>query len=121
MLQAGHQDQGTAYHRLDTLAQLNVIADQLATSKASQLINQDNPFKISSLPYSHCDIFIHLDNSKKIKISTNLTSSLRNIITQDTLCQYWIAKKDLETTSHQIDWKLRQKSLSNLSTGEQRW
>ena len=84
----GHQDQGTAYHRLDKLAQLNVIADQLATSKASQLINQDKPFKTSSLPYSHCDIFIHLENSRKIKISTNLISSLRNIITQDTLRQY---------------------------------
>ena len=117
----GHQDQGTAYHRLDKLAQLNVIADQLATSKAFQMKYQDKLFQTTSLPYSHCDIFIQLENSQKTKVSTNLISSLQTIITQDDLRQYWIRKKNLENTSHQIDWGLRQKSLANLTTGEQRW
>ena len=43
------------------------------------------------------------------------------MITNDDLREYWIKKKDLDTTAHQIDWKLRNKSIANLSAGEQRW
>ena len=56
----GHQDKGSAYNTLSKIAQLNVIADQLASEKAKSMQqNPTNDMTRTSLPYSHCDILIH--------------------------------------------------------------
>ena len=77
--------------------------------------------QIFSLPLSHCDIFIHITTLGQHKISSNIIETLCSFITQNDLRKYWITKKDLNTTSHQIEWELCNKSLSNMTTVEQRW
>ena len=117
----GHQDSGSAYSTLNKIAKLNVDADHLATTKAAFIKQHQRQLTTISLPYSHCDIFISSDHSTTKKINSNLFDSLHHIITKDKLRNYWIDKKDLEHTVNQTDWDLRNKSLANLNTGEQRW
>ena len=57
----GHQDSGTAYHRLTKLAQLNVQADSLAKHSISIT---DNQHCQSSLPFSPCNILIYTETNK---------------------------------------------------------
>ena len=81
----GHQDHGTAYHRLTPLARLNVEADDLATTRAAQLNVHTRNLQNASLPYSHCDVFIQSRLTGNTKINSNLTGSLQSIITKENL------------------------------------
>ena len=110
---SGYQDRGTAYLKLSKLAQLNVQADHLAKTKAKQIQTETIHLAFTSLPYSPCDVILHTKNEGKIHICSNLIDSIRSYITNDDLRNYWITKKNLNDTSHQIDWSLRYKSLSN--------
>ena len=118
----GHQDLGTAYNKLSTLAQLNVLADDLAKSKAAQaLLQQAHHLSNSSLPFSPCDITIHTKVEGILKINPDLVPSLRYLITRDKLRSYWIGKKNLEVVSKKVDWDLRNKSSRNQTRSEQQW
>ena len=117
----GHQDLGTAYHKLSTLAQLNILADDLAKSKATQSLQHSLQIPSSSLPFSPCDIMIYTKVEGTLKINTDLVSSLRYLITRDYLFLYWIGKKNLEAVSKKVDWELRNKSASNKTRSEQQW
>ena len=117
----GHQDMGTAYQSLPKLAQLNVIADDPAKSKALSLINNNINLTLDNLPYSPCDIFIKTQVEGTQKISNDLINTLRIFITRDELRTYWIDKKELHNVYHKVDWNLRDKSISNQSRNQQQW
>ena len=117
----GHQDMGSAYQTLPQLAQLNVLADNLAKTKAQDIITSNINPSLNDLPYSHCDVFIKTQIDGNKKISTDLISTLRSLITRDLIRNYWIDKKELSNVYHQVDWKLRHKSTANQNRGQQQW
>ena len=118
---SSHQDRGTAYHHLSPLARLNFLADDLAKTKAQELLQSNSQPRTASLPLSPIDILIKTQIEGTIKICTDLIDSLRFHITNNDICSYWIDKKDLDLTESKVDWELRVKSISNQTQPEQRW
>ena len=100
----GHQDAGTAYSNLSVLAQLNVLADDLAKTKAKHTtLSNSTQYQQAALPFSSCVISTHTKLEGIQKINSELISTLRHFITKDDLRQYWIYKKDLQNLSHHVD------------------
>ena len=117
----GHQDRGSAYNSLSRLAQLNIMVDSLAKQEAKKIKASNHTYHHESIPYSICEVSIATKHFQTVKIGSNLTQTVRTLLTGDTSRDYWIKKNNAGNTFRHIDWELRQKSLGNISTSQQRW
>ena len=77
------------------LAKLNIMADSMTKQEAQTIMASRYRYEYENIPYSACDISIITKHFKTIKIRSNLSNTLRQLITGDNIRTYWIKKKNL--------------------------
>ena len=117
----GHQDDYLSYSQLDRWAQLNVIVDDAAKRKLTNILTKNSRLGHRiTIPYTHCAVKWKGAKTYHSTISSHLSKNLASEINKLRLQQYWEKKKNIgELSIEHVDWKHLEKSSKTYKKG--RW
>jgi hypothetical protein len=121
----GHQDRFARNQELDIWAKLNIIADDEAKKKVTQICRfpQLLEKRPTALPYEKCRVYICTDRGqKRNKISSQLSKTGKTEIHRQRIRKYWIRKMKINNYNAQfVDWEVGVKSCKKLNKSRQKW
>jgi hypothetical protein len=119
-----HQDETKAFHDLSFLEKLNVYADDYAKQYLQDFLTRPDwrdhiPTRIYMEP---CTILFEQPNGYQYKIGSQLSSTLRFLIHQSRLRDYWTKKNKFHPQDvRKIDWDSLHKSTRAIPPSQKIW
>jgi hypothetical protein len=121
----GHQDRFAKKQDLDIWAKLNIIADEEAKKKVTQICNYPQLLenRPTLLPNEKCRVYITTERGHtRTKISSQLVKTGEEAIHWKRVRKYWMKKLQINNYNAQsIDWELGEISSKKLTKSRQKW